>query len=342
MLAEIAYEEFGPKTRIIGASKEWRDLIENIDVVANTDATVLINGESGTGKELVARSIHERSNRADRPFVKVNCAAIAPELFESEFFGHVKGSFTGAVKDRLGRFQAANHGTLFLDEIGEVPLALQGKLLRVLQEGEFERVGEDSTRKVNVRVLAATNRDLQKESEEETFRLDLYYRLNVFPINIAPLRERRGDVEPLAHHFFAQLKKKHRCPAKGLTEENIEVLKRYHYPGNVRELENIIERAMIVSRCGLINFDFTESFENLTFPQRTHKIARYLGDDAPPPAIMTYDELREFEKQNIITALKRTGYKVYGKGGAAEVLGTKPTTLASKIKSMDIPMRPSD
>ena len=340
MLPEIAYEEYGPKTKIIGASSAWRQLIENIDVVANTDATVLINGESGTGKELVARSIHEKSRRSEKPFVKVNCAAIAADLFESEFFGHVKGSFTGAVKDRLGRFQAANGGTLFLDEIGEVPLGLQGKLLRVLQEGEFERVGEDATRKVDVRVLAATNRDLQKEAEEETFRLDLFYRLNVFPINILPLRERRDDVEPLAHHFFKILKKKHNCPAEGLTNENIDVLKRYHYPGNVRELENIIERAMIVSRCGLMAFEFTDSFENLTFPQHTNKIARYLGDDAPPPAVMTYDEIKEFEKQNIITALKQTRYKVYGKDGAAELLGTKPTTLASKIKSMDIQMRP--
>ena len=338
MATKAVWQEERQETMIIGESKQIKDVVSNIDVVAATDATVLISGESGTGKELVARSIHEKSGRRDKPMVVVNCAAIAPELFESEFFGHIKGSFTGASQDRLGRFQAADSGTIFLDEIGEVPLDLQGKLLRVLQEGEFERVGDDKSRDVDVRVLAATNRNLQSEAEQGNFRLDLFYRLNVFPIKIAPLRERLEDIGSLARHLFDELRVKHECGANDLTDENIESLMAYHYPGNVRELENIIERAMIVSRCGLLNFDLGQAFDAMTFPEKREKIKNFMA--GTEEKILTYPDLKNLERENIIAALKKTDYKIYGKTGAASILDIKPTTLASRIKSMEIKMRP--
>src|SRR6266403_3519246 len=240
---------------LVGESAALRQIVKQIDLVAPTEASVLISGETGTGKELVAREIHRRSQRKDKPLVRVNCASIPKDLFESEFFGHVKGAFTGAIKDRAGRFETAQGGTIFLDEIGEVPLEMQSKLLRVLQEKRYERVGEDRTRIADVRVVGATNRDLKKEVAAGRFREDLYYRLNVFPIQVPTLRERAEDIPPLAKHFIELSVKELRCPKPRLTWAGIAKLQSYNWPGNIRELRNVIERAVIISRGGALDFD---------------------------------------------------------------------------------------
>ncbi|MDH5295555.1 MAG: sigma 54-interacting transcriptional regulator [Nitrospirota bacterium] len=316
---------------IIGQSPAIANLVQQIELVAPTDATVIISGESGTGKELVAREIHRRSQRKDHPLVRVNCASIPKDLYESEFFGHAKGAFTGALKDRAGRFQAADGGTLFLDEVGEIPLEMQSKLLRVLQEGEYERVGEETTRKVNVRIIAATNRKLAQEVEARRFRQDLYYRLNVFPIEVAPLRNRKEDIPLLANTFMAHVRKKLNCTGRELTQAEVLKLQNYHWPGNVRELQNIIERAVISSRCGSVKFDLPvpqASGASLKTPIKKN------GDS--PGEILTEEDIRLQEKANIEAALKRTDWKIYGTGGAAELLGLKPTTLLSRIKKMGI------
>jgi|CXWL01.1.fsa_nt_gi transcriptional regulator with GAF, ATPase, and Fis domain len=317
---------------LIGESPAWKNVIQQIELVGSSEATVLLTGESGTGKELVARALHDASPRRDRQLVRVNCAAVTAELFESEFFGHTKGAFTGAVKDRIGRFQLADGGTIFLDEIGELPLGLQGKLLRVLQERQFERVGEDRTRTVDVRVIAATNRNLAAEVENGRFRQDLFYRISVFPIHLPPLRERISDIEPLAKHFLDQFTLQARCRPITLTAENLETLQDYWYPGNVRELQNMIERAVILSQCSKSKFTVSQVIEQV------------LVNDNPasPPRnpILTYPDLKDFERQNIIRSLQETNYKIYGTDGAAEMLRTKPTTLVSKIKALRIPMRP--
>src|SRR5438094_222791 len=229
--------------------------LAQIATVAPTEANVIILGESGTGKELVARAIHDLSARKDRPLVRVNCASIPQELFESEFFGHVRGAFTGAIKDRVGRFELADDGTLFLDEVGEIPLELQSKLLRVLQEGQFERVGDESTRTVKVRLIAATNRDLLAEARAGRFRLDLYYRLSVFPIEVPSLRERLEDVGELAEHFIKQASRRLGVPRPRLTKIQAQELQSYDWPGNVRELQNVIERAVILAKGGKLQFD---------------------------------------------------------------------------------------
>src|SRR5213596_1076041 len=238
---------------IIGHGPALQKVLAQIATVAPTEANVIILGGSGTGKELVARAIHDLSARKDRPLVRVNCASIPKELFESEFFGHVRGAFTGAIKDRVGRFELADNGTLFLDEIGEIPLDLQSKLLRVLQEGQFERVGEDRTRTVDVRIIAATNRDLEAEVKAGRFRQDLYYRLSVFPIELPPLRERVEDILVLAQHFVAQSARKLGATVPRLTHANVKELQSYDWPGNVRELQNVIERAVIRSRNGRLD-----------------------------------------------------------------------------------------
>jgi len=316
---------------IIGQSPAIANLVQQIELVAPTDATVLISGESGTGKELVAREIHRRSQRKDHPLVRVNCASIPKDLYESEFFGHAKGAFTGALKDRAGRFQAADGGTLFLDEIGEIPLEMQSKLLRVLQEGEYERVGEEITRKVNVRIIAATNRKLAQEVEARRFRQDLYYRLNVFPIEVAPLRNRKEDIPLLASTFMGHVRKKLNCTGRELTQAEVLKLQSYHWPGNVRELQNIIERAVISSRCGSVKFDLPvpqASGTSLKTPVKKN------GNN--PGEILTEEDIRLQEKANIEAALNKTGWKIYGTGGAAELLGLKPTTLLSRIKKMGI------
>ena len=315
---------------IIGTSAAMQKLLEQVALVAPTDASVLIQGESGTGKELVARAIHERSNRADHSLVKVNCAAIPRELFESEFFGHVKGSFTGALKDRIGRFQLAHQGTLFLDEVGEIPLELQGKLLRVLQEGQLERVGDDQTKRVDVRVIAATNRQLAAEVAAGRFRQDLYYRLSVFPIEVAPLRERREDLAALAEHFLRQSCRQMNRPLLPLTPQHLDELERYGWPGNVRELQNVIQRAVIGARRDHWRVD------DLLVPRERLKTVARMTAAIAEESVLTKDRLRELEAENLYAALERTNWKIYGPRGAAELLAMKPTTLASRLKRLGI------
>ena len=315
---------------IIGESSSLKNVLQQIDLVAPTDASVLILGESGTGKELVAREIHARSSRKRRPLVKVNCASIPRELYESEFFGHVKGAFTGAVSDRAGRFQLADGGTLFLDEVGEIPLDMQSKLLRVLQEGELERVGEEKTRHVDVRIIAATNRDLREEIVSKQFREDLFYRLNVFPVQITPLRERKEDVAVLAAHFVSLVARNLKRPIPRLTQGNVADLERYDWPGNIRELQNVIERAVITSVAGKLRFDLP----NVQFSRKTPPTP--YPSESGPENILTEDDIRRIERDNILSALRRTKWKVGGAGGAAELLGVKSTTLESRIKKLGI------
>ena len=318
---------------ILGQSASLKKVVQQIELVAPTEANVLILGESGTGKELVAREIHRRSLRHDGPMVKVNCASIPRDLYESEFFGHVRGAFTGAVNDRTGRFELAAGGTLFLDEVGEIPLALQSKLLRVLQEGEFERVGEERTRHVDVRILAATNRDLKQEVQAKRFREDLYYRLNVFPVEIAPLRERKEDIAVLASRFVELSCEQLNRPRPRLTQANLLQLQRYDWPGNIRELQNVIERAVITATSGRLGFDLPTD-EKPTVPEgRTQTEEPHQTETA---GIVTYDELQRIERESILAALRQTEWKISGNGGAAELLGIKPTTLASRIKKMGI------
>ncbi|MCA6110330.1 sigma 54-interacting transcriptional regulator [Bradyrhizobium cenepequi] len=314
---------------IIGRSEAIQKTLRQVKLVAPTSAAVMITGESGTGKELIARAIHEASSRSDRPLIRVNCAAIPRELFESEFFGHVRGAFTGATRDRIGRFELADGGTLFLDEVGEIPLELQGKLLRVLQEGNFERVGEERTRTVDVRLIAATNRDLKQEVQRGRFREDLYFRLNVFPIESVPLRERREDIPLLAQHFLMSESKALKSDLR-LSEGDARRLARYDWPGNVRELQNVIERAAILAQNGRLRIDLPDASGS----QALAGSARVKTDVRPK--VMTAAELRDHERTNIVAALEACAGKVFGPGGAAELLDIKPTTLASRIKALGI------
>lgn len=325
-----------PHKFLIGESPVWTKIVQQIDLVGPSDATVLLTGESGTGKEMVARALHEAGPRRDKPLVRVNCAAISPELFESEFFGHAKGAFTGAFKDRVGRFQLADGGTIFLDEMGELPLALQGKLLRVLQERQFERVGEDRTRTVDVRVIAATNRDLWAEVENGNFRQDLYYRLSVFPIHLPPLRERPEDIEPLARHFLNILATRSQNAPPKLSADDVNMLRKYSFPGNVRELQNIIERAVIMAQSHRLNFTMPQIIDRLIDMDEPQ--AEAFGERRD--RVKSYVELKDEERRNLIAALRETNYKIYGTDGAAQLLGIKPTTLVSRIKAMEISMRP--
>jgi transcriptional regulator with GAF, ATPase, and Fis domain len=313
---------------IVGQSDALKKVVRQIELVAPTDANVLILGESGTGKELVAREIHKRSLRRKQPLLKVNCASIPADLFESEFFGHVKGAFTGALKDRAGRFEAADGGTLFLDEVGEIPPPLQGKLLRTLQEGQFERVGEERTHQVDVRIVAATNRNLEAGVASGQFRHDLYYRLNVFPIEIAPLRQRKEDIAPLAALFLKRAADKFNRPQLRLTRANLLTLQAYNWPGNVRELQNVIERAVIVSGGDRLHFDLkTDSGQRQALDTTTSK---------QRPEVITEREMRELERRNIEAALKLCGGKIYGPQGAAHLLDLPPTTLSARVKSLGI------
>jgi PAS domain S-box-containing protein len=310
---------------IVGRSRAIREVVRKIELVAPTDAPVLITGESGTGKELIARALHGASRRGDRPLIRVNCAAVPADLFESEFFGHVRGAFTGAVADRVGRFELADKGTLFLDEIGEIPLELQGKLLRVLQEGQFERVGDTRTRGVDVRIVAATNRLLEREVAAGRFREDLFYRLNVFPVESVPLRSRPEDIPLLASHFLAKIGRRHGRKGLQLSRADCERLMSYTWPGNVRELENLIERAIIVSNGSRLIIDLPNAeTARLSTPR---PIALAVGS-----VPSTETERVQQERAMIIAALEASGGKVFGKGGAAERLGIRPTTLASRIK----------
>lgn len=321
---------------IVGESAALQRVLSQIDAVAGTPANVLILGESGTGKELVTRAIHRRSVRAAGPLIKVNCPSIPKELFESEFFGHVKGAFTGAYRDRTGRFQLADGGTLFLDEVSEIPIDLQGKLLRALQEREFERVGEEETRHVDVRVVAATNRDLRAEVEAGRFREDLYYRLNVFPINVPPLRERRKDILPLANWFLECLGRDYGIDPPTLTRACADQLLAYHWPGNIRELQNVIERAMILSGNGPLRLD-------LEGAAGARQESKSEADDEPgrERPFVTDKEIRERERRNLIAALEHARWRVSGPGGAAELLGLRPTTLNYRIKAFGL-RRPAE
>ncbi|WP_420388404.1 sigma 54-interacting transcriptional regulator [Roseivirga sp.] len=303
---------------IITQSEDFRSILANCEQAAVTDATVLILGESGTGKELLARAIHNISPRRNRPLVKVNCAALPANLIESELFGHEKGAFTGALARKIGRFELADEGTIFLDEIGELPLELQSKLLRALQEGEFERLGSTQTQKVNVRVIAATNRKLQEEVEEGKFRADLFYRLNVFPVNSLPLRERKEDIPLLVRHFMEKFGTKTGKKVTNIPKRSLNALQAYNWPGNIRELENVIERAVILSPGNKLE----------------------LGDWIPKKATQTssseLETLEEFEKKYILSVLQKTSWRVSGDKGAAKILGLKPTTLESRMKKLGI------
>ncbi|GLS43752.1 sigma 54-interacting transcriptional regulator [Methylobacterium brachythecii] len=313
---------------IIGRSPAIEATLRQVELVAGTDATVLVIGESGTGKELIARAIHEASRRRERPLIRVNCAAIPRELFESEFFGHAKGAFTGALRDRIGRFELADGGTLFLDEVGEIPLDLQGKLLRVLQERSFERIGDERTRAVDVRLVAATNRDLKDAVRRGQFREDLYFRLNVFPIGAVPLRERPEDIPLIAQHFLKGAARRLNIPEPRLTQGDVRRLTRYDWPGNVRELENVIERAAILSVRGRLRFDLPEV--DTPVPDEAVSTPAVSGRPA------TEGERRARDRADIEAALAACGGKVFGAGGAAELLDLKPTTLASRMKVLGI------
>jgi transcriptional regulator with GAF, ATPase, and Fis domain len=316
---------------IIGASSAMRALCKKIQIVAPTNSTVLILGETGAGKELVARAIHELSARLEHPYIKVNCASIPKELFESEFFGHVRGAFTGAIRDRIGRFEAAQGGTLFLDEIGEVPLELQSKLLRALQEKQFERVGEERTKQADVRIVAATNRCLAKDVQAGRFREDLFYRLNVFPLPVPSLRERREDIPSLAHHFVKTLAAELHCPEPRLTEAGIIRLQSYHWPGNVRELRNVIERATVFAAGEALEFDLPLSNE-VTAPALPQQ-GTFGG---PTPEFLTEPEIQLKIRENLQAVLQKTAWRIRGPQGAAELLGLKPTTLVSRIKKLGL------
>lgn len=315
---------------IIGDSPALRKVVTQIRTVAPTEAGALVLGESGTGKELVAHAIHELSPRKEHPLVRVNCASIPKDLFESEFFGHVRGAFTNAVKDRIGRFELANRGTLFLDEVGEIPIELQGKLLRVLQEGQFERLGDERTRSVDVRIVAATNRDLLAEAKAGRFRLDLYYRLSVFPIDVPPLRDRKEDLPVLVTHFARDASRRLGVRPPRVTKTQIRELETYDWPGNVRELQNVIERAVILARGGKLGFDL---------PHR-HSPPRELRADGPSQEAedfdLSLDELVVREREIVATALRRSNGKIYGPDGAAALLSLKPTTLVSMMKRLNL------
>ncbi|WP_070096651.1 sigma 54-interacting transcriptional regulator [Pseudomonas sp. NBRC 111139] len=322
----------GNHHEIVGESPAVKHLLQQIDLVAATDANVLVTGESGTGKELVARAIHASSPRRDRPLIRVNCAAVPRELFESEFFGHLKGAFTGAVSNRVGRFELADGGTLFLDEVGEIPLELQSKLLRVLQDRQFEPVGDNRTRAVDVRVIAATNRDLRDMVARGAFREDLYFRLNVFPIRSVPLRERLEDIPLLASHFLERASLAFNKPGIRMSLTQVAVLQQYAWPGNIRELQNVIERQTIVSRDGRVSFH-----EVLAPSAPSSGPVSSIAQCQPEP---TAD--KDWERQmklNAISVLKRTAGKVSGEGGAAQLLGLKPTTLASRLKKWGVDPR---
>ena len=316
---------------LVGQSAALKHIVGQIDVVAPTEASVLILGDTGTGKELVAHEIHRRSARKDGPLVRVNCASIPRELFESELFGHIRGSFTGAVKDRAGRFETAEGGTIFLDEVGEIPLDIQSKLLRILQEKRYERVGDDRTRRANVRIVAATNRDLKKETAAGRFREDLYYRLNVFPIEVPRLRQRMDDIPLLAKHFVELSAKELKCARPRLTRAAITRLQSYEWPGNVRELRNVVERAVILARGGALEFDLPVTGQAAPPPARPTPASDSSPDSPAQPKFLTEPELEHFQRDNLVHALEAANWKISGPDSAAELLGVKPTTLLSRM-----------
>ena len=313
---------------IIGQSVALRQVLREVEQVAGTDATVLIQGETGTGKELFARAIHAASKRRDRPLVTVNCAAIPATLIESEFFGHEKGAFTGATMRREGRFALADGGTIFLDEVGELPLELQSKLLRVLQEGTFEPVGSATSRKVSVRVVAATNRDLTREVAGHRFRQDLFYRLNVFPLRLPPLRERLEDVPALASAFAQRYAQRIGKPVTALAPDDLRRLQSYAWPGNVRELQNVIERAVITATGSRLNVE-------RALPE-VAPVGSAASSAVAAPSIRTLREFEELERTNFHRALEAAHGRISGEGGAAELLGMNPSTLRSRLKALGV------
>ena len=308
--------------QVIGNSPALESVLEKVERVAPTDSTVLIQGETGTGKELIARAIHNLSSRCGRSFVKLNCAAIPLDLLESELFGHEKGAFTGAIAQKVGRFEMADKGTLFLDEVGDIPLALQPKLLRVLQEQEFERLGSTRTHQVNVRLVAATNRDLTQMVKRSEFRIDLYYRLNVFPVMLPPLRERCEDIPALVAHFVELYSHRMGKQIEEIPPETLSALGSYPWPGNIRELQNMIERAVILSNHGVLPNPLPEGETR---------------DAITPPTTTT---LRDSERALILKALESVGWVIGGRKGAAAKLGLKRTTLIHKMQKLGI-SRPS-
>jgi PAS domain S-box-containing protein len=319
---------------ILGQSQAMKRVLEDVEQVAETDTTVLILGETGTGKELIARAIHGASRRRDKPLITINCAAIPAALMESEFFGHEKGAFTGATQKREGRFSLADHGTIFLDEIGELPLELQAKILRVLQEGEFTAVGSSHTKKVDVRVIAATNRDLSQAVKGGGFREDLYYRLNVFPIEVPPLRERDDDILLLAAAFAAKSAQRLGRRIEPLSDECKKRLRGYLWPGNVRELQNVIERAVITTRDGHLNFD--RALPDAASDRLRDVKAKQTMTEEVSERILQLRELQQLERKNILRALESTAWRVAGKDGAAALLGMNPSTLNSRIRALRI------
>lgn len=302
---------------IVSKNRAFHKILHQVEQVANSDATVLITGESGTGKELLARAVHHLSNRKERPLIKINCATLPANLIESELFGHEKGAFTGALDKKTGRFEMADKGTIFLDEIGELPLELQPKLLRVLQEGEFERLGSTTTTKVHVRIIAATNRDLEKEVSTGNFREDLFYRLNVFPIESPTLRSRKEDIPILVNHFISKYSKKLAKKELTVSKRNMELLMGYEWPGNIRELENVIERAMIVSFGSKL--DIGDWFVKKPSSKSTSSLS-----------------MEEVERNHIIEVLKSTNWRVSGKQGAANILKMNAKTLDSRMRKLNI------
>jgi formate hydrogenlyase transcriptional activator len=335
------YRESEPRNEplfeeIVGNSQALRCVLREIETVAPADSTVLIYGETGTGKELIARAVHNLSSRKSGSFVRLNCAAIPRDLLESELFGHERGAFTGAVSQRVGRFELAHRGTIFLDEIGEIPLELQPKLLRVLQEREFERLGSTRTLRSDARLIAATNRDLEEMVDEQKFRLDLYYRLNVFPIRVPALRERREDIPLLVRHFVQQFSQRNNRVINSVPAETMEALVRYHWPGNIRELQNVIERAVIVSKSPVLNVPLTAL--------KSGRIQK-LGEIAPnvpelehenPPEENLHHILEETERTHILRALEACNGVIAGPTGAASRLGIKRSTLHLRIQKLGI------
>ncbi len=307
---------------IVGKSPSLLKIFDHILQVAPADTTVLITGESGTGKESIAQSIKELSKRKDKPFVKINCSALPPSLIESELFGHEKGSFTGASERRIGKFEQADNGTLFLDEIGDMPLEMQAKLLRAIQEKEIERVGGNLSIKVNVRIIAATNCNLEKEVADGRFRLDLYYRLNVFPIQLPPLRERKQDIGLLARHFIAVYSAKTGKNVTEISESALKSLLSYQWPGNIRELENLIERSILLAKTDTIEQIPLPAFDEVKINNNSNE--------------WYFKTIQENEREHIINVLERCNGRIRGVGGASEILGLPPTTLASRMQKLGI------
>jgi len=315
---------------IIGQSASINKIRSLIHMVGPTDANVLIYGESGTGKEMIAREIHNLSSRCHNPMIRINCSAIPADLFESEFFGHARGAFTGAVKTRIGYFQAADGGTLFLDEVGEIPVYLQSKLLRVLQEGEYQRVGEEAVHSVDVRIISATNKDLRAEIKTGAFREDLYYRLAVFPIEMPSLRTRKEDIPLLAHHFLSLISKKMNRPRVSLSEEEMHILTMYDWPGNIREMQNIIERIVITTSPDSVLAELGRA------PAHPGGAAPVQSAAVASRRVITEHELRELEIHNMKDALAQTNWRIYGPRGAARLLKVNPTTLISRLKKFGL------